>query len=465
MIRPSTMIAKRVIHPQHLASHIAMPLPATTDQPKGVSLLTATAIVIANMVGTGIFTSLGYQVTDLPSGFTLMVLWALGGLCAFCGALAYGELAAAMPKSGGEYQFLSRTFHPCVGFVAGWLSATVGFAAPIALAAMALGKYFHGISSAVTPLTLSIVVVTLVTCVHLGGVNLGAKFQNIATWLKVLLILVFIVAGFCVSPGQPVNFLPAASDLKLITSPAFAISLVFVMYAYAGWNAATYIVGEIRDPQRNVPLAIGIGTFTVSLLYIALNAVFLHVAPMAAMAGQVDVAHVAADYIFGPTGGRIMSGLICLGLVSSISAMTWVGPRVTQALGQDLRLLAPLASTSKNGVPWVALLAQLIIVIVLLLTASFEKVLSYVQFSIQFCSFLTVVGLMVLRHTKPDLPRPVRCWGYPFTPLIFLSISLWMMIWQLLNQTRESIAGLVTILIGVFIYWLSPKNVQASDAP
>jgi APA family basic amino acid/polyamine antiporter len=433
-----------------------------TDPPKGISLLTATAIVIANMVGTGIFTSLGYQVTDLPSGFTLMALWALGGVCAFCGALAYGELAATMPKSGGEYQFLSRTFHPCVGFVAGWLSATVGFAAPIALAAMALGKYFSGISSVISPLTLSLMVVTLVTCVHFGGIQIGARFQNVATWLKVLLILVFIIAGFCVGPGQPVNFLPSASDVKLITSPAFAISLVFVMYAYAGWNAATYIVGEIRDPQRNVPLAIGIGTFVVSLLYIALNAVFLHVAPISALAGQVDVAHVAADYIFGPTGGRIMSGLICLGLVSSISAMTWVGPRVTQALGQDLRLLAPLAASTKSGVPWAALLAQLLIVVLLLLTATFEKVLSYVQFSIQFCSFLTVVGLMRLRRTHPELPRPVRCWGYPFTPIVFLAISLWMMVWQLLNQTRESLAGLVTILVGVLIYWLSPKNAPDS---
>lgn len=157
-----------------------------------------------------------------------------------------------------------------------------------------------------------------------------------------------------------------------------------------------------------------------------------------------------------------MSGLICLGLVSSISAMTWVGPRVTQALGQDLRLLAPLADCTKSGVPWAALLAQLLIVVLLLLTATFEKVLSYVQFSIQCCSFLTVVGLMRLRHTHPELPRPVRCWGYPFTPLVFLIISLWMMVWQLLNQTRESLAGLLTILVGVLIYWLSPKNAPDS---
>jgi APA family basic amino acid/polyamine antiporter len=427
-------------------------------RPHGVSLITATAIVIANMVGTGIFTSLGYQVTDLPSGFSIVVLWAVGGLCAFCGALAYGELASALPKSGGEYQFLSRAFHPCVGFIAGWLSATVGFAAPIALAAMALGKYLSGVTSLISPVTASLAVVIAVTLIHSSGIHVGARFQNVATWLKVLLILVFIGAGLLVTDAQPVSFLPVTGDLKLITSPPFAISLIFVMYSYAGWNAATYIVGEIREPQRNVPLAIGIGTFFVSLLYITLNAVFLHVAPMKELAGQVDVAHVAANYIFGNEGGRIMSGLICLGLVSSISAMTWVGPRVTMALGQDVRILAPFAAVTSGGVPLAALLAQLAIVIMLILTATFEKVLSYVQFSIQLCSCLTVIGLIVLRRTEPDLPRPVRCWGYPFTPLIFITISGWMMTYQLLQQPRESLAGLGTILIGALLYWISPKK-------
>jgi basic amino acid/polyamine antiporter, APA family len=432
--------------------------PNTPVRSQGVSLITATAIVIANMVGTGIFTSLGFQVGDLPSGFSIVVLWAVGGLCAFCGALAYGELAAALPRSGGEYHFLSRTFHPCIGFVAGWLSATVGFAAPIALAAMALGKYFAGITSFISPVSVSLLVVVLVTVVHSSGVHVGARFQNVATWLKVVLILVFIGAGACVANPQPVSFLPEPGDWKLITSPPFAISLVFVMYSYAGWNAATYIVGEIRNPQRNVPLAIGIGTFFVSLLYIALNAVFLHVAPMKELAGQVDVGHVAANYIFGQTGGRIMSGLICLGLVSSISAMTWVGPRVTMTLGQDFRILSPFAACTSRGVPQNALLLQLAIVMVLILTATFEKVLTYVQFSIQLCSFLTVIGLIVLRRTQPDLPRPVRCWGYPVTPLIFICISVWMMTYQMLRQPTESLAGLGTIAIGALLYVLSPKK-------
>ena len=424
----------------------------------GISLLTATAIVVSNMVGTGIFTSLGFQVGDLPSGFTIVVLWALGGICAFCGAVSYGELAAALPRSGGEYHYLSKIFHPAVGFVSGWLSSTVGFAAPIALAAMALGKYFGGVYPGAPALLVSITACVAVTLIHLTGVSMASRFQNTATWLKVALILVFIVAGLLFKGGEPVSFLPAAGDMKLITSQPFAISLVYVMYAYAGWNATTYIVGEVANPGRTVPLSVAIGTVLVSGLYIGLNMVFMHVAPLKELAGQLDVGHVAANHIFGQAGGRIMSGLICLGLVSSISAMTWVGPRVTMAMGEDLALLAPLAYKSKSGVPWVSLLFQLVIVILLLVFALFDQVLKYVQFSIQLCSFLAVLGVIVLRFTQPNLPRPYKTWGYPFTPIVFLGISTWMLWFTAKGSPHESLAGLGTILLGLVIYFVSPKT-------
>jgi APA family basic amino acid/polyamine antiporter len=351
----------------------------------------------------------------------------VGGLCAFCGALAYAELAAALPRSGGEYHFLSKIFHPSIGFAAGWISATVAFAAPIALAAMAFGKYFGGITDRISAVSLSLIMVWVITIVHLTGLRTASRFQNTATWLKVLLITVFIVAGIVLGDSQPISFAPDADSLKLIATDSFAISLFYVMYSYAGWNAATYIVGEIRNPQRNVPVAIAAGTILVTILYVALNAVFLHVAPIDELKGKLDVGHVAAYHIFGATGGKIMSGLICLGLVSAISAMTWVGPRVGMAMGQDLPILAPLAVKTPGGVPSAALFLQLAIVIMLILTASFQEVLTYIQFSIQLSSFVTVLGMMVLRYTQPDLPRPYRCWGYPVTPLIFLVLILWFM--------------------------------------
>jgi APA family basic amino acid/polyamine antiporter len=232
------------------------------------------------------------------------------------------------------------------------------------------------------------------------------------------------------------------------------------MYSYAGWNAATYIVGEIRNPQRNVPKAIALGTLLVTVLYLALNATFLNAAPMSDLAGKLDVGHVAAEHIFGVTGGKIMSALICLGLASSISAMTWLGPRVLNTMGEDMKILAPLAACDERGVPVTGLFVQLAIVITLLLTASFNTVLTAVQFSIQLGSFATVVGLIVLRIKQPDLPRPYRCWGYPITPLLFLGISLWMMAFLMLDTvTREaSLYGLGLILLGWIIYLISPRT-------
>ena len=411
------------------------------------------------MVGTGIFTSLGFQVGDLPSGFVLMFLWVLGGVCAFCGALSYGELAAALPRSGGEYHFLSKVFHPALGFLSGWLSATVGFAAPIALAAMALGSYSTGVIEGADALAISISVVVIVTVIHLMGTGAGSVLQNLATWLKVGLILVFIGAGFFLAGDvQPVTFTPVEGDWDLITSAPFAVSLVYVMYAYSGWNASTYIVGEVRNAALNVPLSVAIGTLLVGGLYVLLNMVFLRVAPMSAMAGQIDVGHVAATHLFGERGGRLMAGLICLGLISTVSAMTWIGPRVTMVMGEDYRILGLLARKNRRGVPGVAMVVQLAIVIALLVTAKFDAVLTYAQFGLTLGSFLAVLGVMVLRSTQPDLPRPVQVWAYPVTPFLFLLINGWMLVHIMIQRPKESLAGLVTVAAVLVVYLVSPKT-------
>jgi APA family basic amino acid/polyamine antiporter len=410
------------------------------------------------MVGTGVFTSLGYQVGPLPSPFAILSLWLLGGVCAFCGALAYGELAAALPRSGGEYHLLSVIFHPVVGFLAGWISITVGFAAPVALAAMAFGSYFQGAVPGANPLVLSLALVAIVTAVHLCGTSIGSRFQNVATMLKVALIVVFIIAGATMANPQPVSFLPRSGDGALLLSPEFAVSLVYVMYAYTGWNATVYIVAEVRDPGRTVPLSVALGTAFVTLLYLLLNGIFLYAAPMAELAGKQEVAHVAATHIFGSAGGRVMSGLICGGLVASVSAMTWIGPRVSFTMGEDWPALRPLARRTGGGIPAVATLFQSTIVAVLLCTATFQTVLTYIQFSLTLCSFLTVLGVYVLRVRRPDLPRPCRAWGYPVTPFIFLAVSLWML-WHILRSSPyESLAGLGTILLGLVVYLLSPAR-------
>lgn len=411
------------------------------------------------MIGIGVFTSLGFQVISITSPFSLMMLWAVGGVVALCGALCYAELAAAYPRSGGEYNFLLRAFGPAAGFLAGWISATVGFAAPVALAAMAFGAYFQDVTPGVPASVLALGVVWLVTIVHLTGVRHGSAFQNVSTLLKVLLILALIVAGFTLAEPQPVSFTPSSADFGQLFSMPFAVSLVFVLYSYSGWNAATYIAGEVVDPQRTMPRAILAATLIVAVLYIGLNAAFIYSTPTEAMTGKLNVGQIAGQYIFGEVGGRIVGGLICLGLVSSISAMMWIGPRVTMVMGEDIPALRFFATKTSRGVPAAAILTQLAVVHVLIFSQSFEAVLDYIQFSLIFCSFLTVLGVIVLRVTQPDLERPYRAWGYPVTPIIFLAVMVFVMYYLIAERPIQSLASVATMIAGLFLYALTaPQN-------
>jgi APA family basic amino acid/polyamine antiporter len=429
---------------------------ASDRSPAGlVSGLTATAIVIADMVGIGVFTSLGFQVASITSGFALIMLWIVGGAAAICGALCYAELATMLPRSSGEYNFLRRIYHPAFGFVAGFLSATVGFAAPCALAAMAFGFYFKAVMPGAPPLLLGLVATWIVALVHLGGVRFGSAFHNAWTAFKLALIVAFIGLGFAVGDSQPITFMPQAGDAAAIVSAPFAISLVFVMYSYSGWNAATYIVGEIREPARNLPRALVAGTAVVLVLYVLLNAVMLKTTPLSDLSGVIDVAMVSGRHIFGPVGARLVGGLISFGLVASISAMMWIGPRVTMTMGEDFRVLRLFARQSKAGVPAIAILFQLVVCDLLLLTESFEEVLNFVQFSLTFCSFFAVLGVITMRITHPDLARPYRAWGYPITPLAFLTVTAFMMYYLLVNRPLQSLGGLALMAAGLVIYYAS----------
>jgi basic amino acid/polyamine antiporter, APA family len=429
--------------------------------PRTVGLFTACGIVIANIIGTGVFTSLGFQVADIQSGFALLMLWVVGGIAALCGALCYGELSAALPRSGGEYHFLSEIYHPAVGFMAGFISATVGFAAPIALAAMAFGKYFQGVFNFGSPIVLSFILVWIVAAFHFGTLRLGSAFQNLWTVVKLILIGALIGAGFLVKEKQPVIFLPDTADTTLIFSGAFAVSLVYVMYSYSGWNASSYIIGEVKNPERTVPRSLLIGTITVMGVYVLLNAMFLATTPQSEMRNQVEVGLIAGKHIFGEYGGRVVGAIICLGLISAISSMTWIGPRVTMSMGEDHWLLRFLGRKNSHGVPANAVIMQLLVVNALLFTRSFELVVVYIQFALLLCSLLTVAGVIVLRKTKPNISRPYRVWFYPVPPVIFSAITIWMMIYLLKSKTNESVAGLITASIGFFLYFCAGRRAGA----
>ncbi len=437
------------------------------------------AIVVANMIGTGVFTSLGFQVDGfedigLPSGFTFLMFWILGGIFALCGALSYAELGASMPRSGGEFHYLSQIYHPAVGFLSGWISATVGFAAPIALAAMALGKYLSSVTGAETaegfagiifnPTVIAVAVIVLVTIVHLRNLKLGSVFQNVFTAIKVLLIMTLILAGFLFSEPSGISFSPGPVDMDAMMSAPFAIGLVFVMYSYSGWNASTYIASEVRNPAKNLPRSLFIGTALVMALYILINAMFLMTTPAEKFVvtnengeqqGVLEIGYVVAGHIFGAEGGKIFGLLISLALISSISSMVWAGPRVTQVIGEDIPFFAALARKNKDGIPQIAMLLQLAIALGLAISSTFETVISYTIFTLILSSFATVTGVYVLRIRRPDLPRPYKTWGYPLTPAIFIAISLWMLIYLGVFKWQESLGGLVTILAGLLIYLLT----------
>ena len=421
---------------------------------------TVIAIVIANMVGTGIFTSLGFQLLEIRSGFVLLMLWAVGGIVALCGAITYAELGAALPRSGGEYNFLARIYHPAAGFISGWVSVTIGFAAPTALAAITFAAYatsaLPGESSDALQRTLACSLVVALTLVHASTRRNSGSLQVIFTILKVSVIVGFCIAAvtFAKVP-QPVHFWPAAGDSVLLTSSAFAVSLIYVSYAYTGWNVATYLSSELENPQRTLPGILMTGTLVVMLLYLALNFVFLWVAPMDAMAGQIEVGYIAARSAFGDVGGRLTGLVLALLLVSTVSAMTLAGPRVLQVIGEDFHALRLLSRTNKDGIPSTAIFVQSCLAVLFILTSSFESILIYAGFTLALNSFATVLGVFVLRWRQPDLPRPYRTFAYPLTPLIYLALTGWTLTFVLINKPVEGLFGLGIITAGLLFYFLS----------
>ncbi len=385
---------------------------------------TAVLIVVANMIGTGVFTTLGLQAAGVPDGAALLLLWALGGVVALCGALCYAELAAALPRSGGEYHFLSRIYHPLLGQLAGWISVTVGFAAPVALAAMAMGRYVAAFLP-VAPAAVAVAALLLVTGMHAFDLRLGRRFQVASTLLKLVVIVVFCAVGLAygADPGS-LALAPSAATWEAVWSAPFGVSLIYVGYAYSGWNAAAYVVEEVRDPSRAVPRALILGTLIVTLAYLLLNLMFLRTTAYAALAGTVEVGALSARAVFGADGGLLMSLAISLLLVSTMSAMVLAGPRVLERMGEDLPSLRRLAARNRRGAPMRAVLVHQGLALGFVLTDSFEGVLSFAGFTLTLFALLTVAGVWRLRVHEPGLARPFRVPLYPLPPLVFILASL-----------------------------------------
>jgi len=381
-----------------------------------LGLVSATALVVANMIGTGVFTTSGFLLADLKSPWTVLAVWLVGGTIAMLGALSYGALARRIPESGGEYMFLSRTLHPLAGNVAGWVSLVVGFSAPLAAAAFAFGAYAKPWLPGWRPQVAGTLLILVFTALHAAHVQRGAWVQNAAVVLKVALIALFVAFGFTrlrlqEAPGAPSSPL---SD--------FAISLVWVSFSYSGWNAAIYIGGEVRDPERNLPLSLLLGAGVVTVLYVALNTVFIFATTPTELAGKLEVGQIAARALGGPALATWVTALVALVLVSSVSSLIMAGPRVYARMAEDGYLPRWLAATGARP-PRASIALQSALALILLWSATYERLLTWIGFTLSLSTAATVVGLIVLRRREGPQLRVV---GWPWVPALFLLFVLFM---------------------------------------
>ena len=422
-----------------------------------------TNIVIANMIGAGIFTTSGLLMTDLDNPIILLALWMVGGLIAMAGALCYGELGAAIPKAGGEYTFLASLFHPMLGFLSGWVSFVVGFSAPIAASSIGFSEYLFRAAPFIfdwgwfgvewVKKIFAILVILMFTWVHLRGIEFGARIQNYLTVLKVGLLAGLILLGFTLGKGD-MSHLTAGQTFHYNFQgwKAIGLSLLWIMFAYSGWNASTYIGSEIRDPVRILPKSLIVGTATVIVLYIFLNLLFVYALTPGEMKGVISIGGLAVGSLFNQTTDNIFSLLICFALFSSISAFIILGPRVYFAMAKDghfFRFAGRLDSRYK--VPSYSIVFQAAISITIILSGTLDQILTYMGFSLGVFPIITVFGLIKLRlKGKSVLKLP----GYPVTAIAFISAGMIMLTLAFLERPAESSVALATMAAGIPAYWL-----------
>ena len=414
---------------------------------RSLGLTSATALVVANMIGAGVFTTSGFLLADLGSPLYVLAAWAVGGLQAALGAMCYGALARRIPESGGEYLFLSRALHPAAGYVAGWLSLLVGFSAPLAAAAFAFGTYGRPWFGGAPPALSGTFLILAFAAVHAAEVRRGAQVQNGAVLLKVALILAFVAYAFT----RTSSF--AADPPPPFPLAAFGVSLIWISFSYSGWNAAVYVGGEIRDPERTIPRSLILGTAIVTALYLALNAVFVLCAPAADLAGKLDVGRIAARAVGGNLLEEAVAGLIALVLLSSVSSLVMAGPRVYAQMAADGYLPGRLAVAS--GPPRAAIAVQAGLALLFLWSATFEALLTWIGFTLSLSTAATVAALILLKRREgKGLVVP----GWPVVPWLFLAGVAAMAVFTVAQRPLESLIGFGTIAAGLAAWRIQKKK-------
>ena len=453
--------------------------PASTGAPPALDRrlgpLDGAAIVVSNVIGGGIFLVPAFVAQLVPHPWAMLAVWVAGGALAFAGAMTYAELAALRPRAGGEYVYLREAFGPLAAFLTGWTSFVAGFAGAIAASAVglasALSRFLPAagdtrplVTLPLGPLDLvvsphaivAVAVIATLSAVHLFGLGPGRVVQNLLAGMKVALLIAFVALGFGLGEGNAAHF----TDGGTVTPGLWVLALIPVMFSYSGWNAAAYLAEEIRDPGRNVPLALGLGTIAVVVIYLLLNLLYIYALPVAELA-TVDarVVDAAGDRLFGPAVAGPVAAASVVMIAASISAMVMAGPRVYYAMARDGQFPAMAARVDPRfRTPLVAIVAQGVWASLLVLSGRFEQLVEYTGFAVVLFAGVAVASLFVLRRRNPDEPRPFRAWGYPVAPSVFVVASLLIVLNALWRSPATSGAGLLVIASGVPIYLLMRRS-------
>jgi len=426
---------------------------------KKIGLLGSITIVVANMIGVGIFTSLGFQLLDLTDYRVILLMWGIGGFLALSGTFCYSELSAAYPRSGGEYHFLNISLGKLTGFLSAWTSMLVGFAAPIAAAAHAFSKYYNAsLQTDINPLIIGVLVIIIISIIQSINLSVGTKFQIYFTIGKVILIVIFICAGFWVINTSQffmeTNYLETGDFKTQLLSSGFWIGSIYVSYAYSGWNATSYIIDDIEKPEKNVVRSTVFGTLLVTVFYCLLTFIFLRSSPSAEMVGKEEIGYIAASNLFGNYFGIIISAFIAFFLISAISAMTIVGPRVLKRVANDYNIKLLNNPKNNNGTPRLAILFQTIISVIILLTSSFEFIITSMGFLLSIFTTLTALSVILLRYKDPSVKRPWKVPLYPITPILYCLFNFWIIYYIIINKPESALTGGLFLLFGVIFYYL-----------
>jgi APA family basic amino acid/polyamine antiporter len=437
-----------------------------------IGTVTATSIIVANIIGAGIFTTTGIIAAQLPGAGWVMLCWVVGGALALAGALCYAELATRMPENGAEYVYLRRLYHPLLGFLSGWTSFFVGFSAPIAASALGFAEYtFAGLDTGLSPTILAVTkkatavaIIAVFTALHYTGIRHGARVQNLLTALKLVIVVGLAGIGLALRGGSaPALDFTADGSFEWV---AVGTAMMLVMFSYSGWNASTYIAGELRDPRRALPRSLVGGTITVILLYLAVNLFIFRALTFDEARGTIAIVERAAVSTFGDWMGRGLSMLVALALLSSLSAYVIIGPRVYFAMARD-RLFLPFAARihPRFGVPGRSILVQGAMAVLMVVIGSFEQLVVYLGFALGIFPWLAVAGLFIARRRRIGEQSAVRVQGFPVVPLFFLAGTAFLMLIAYVNRPLESTAAVLTVLAGIpcYLAWVRVAGPSTPD--